>query len=261
MIHDWDLTETNLGRLSGRRIEVAILSTAAIEPHNRHLPEGQDFLHTSHIARTVADRASRADASVICLPTLPFGVDCNLMDFPLAVHVSQRNLDAMLEDIIGSLLHHGIRKFVLINGHGGNDFIPLTRSIQAALAVHLFVCDWWKVGSDRYGSIFEQADDHAGELETSVALALFPHLVEMEQAGSGLVPPFRFEALNRGWLRTSRRFSKLNDHCAAGDPSKASADKGRAYLDLVVDRISDFVVQLAAEELDGYFPMAQFNPS
>ncbi len=255
MIRDWDLTETNLDRLSGRKIEVAILATAAIESHNRHLPEGQDFLHATYVSRAVAEKAWTAGAAVICLPALPFGVDCNLLDFPLTVNVRQSTLDAMLGDIIRSLEHHGIRKFVIINGHGGNDFTPFVRELQCALDVHVFVSDWWKVGSDRYADFFENPDDHAGELETSVALALFPHLVEMEKAGSGAAAPFRFDALNKGWARTSRRFSRLNDHCAAGDPSRARAENGRAYLDLVIERLSDFVVALAGEDLDAAFPM------
>jgi len=255
MIHEWDLTETNLDRLSRRAPTLAILATAAVEAHNRHLPEGQDFLHTAWVSRAVAEKAWAAGAPVVCLPGLPFGVDCNLLDFPLTVSVRQSTLDAMLEDIIRSLERQGIRKFLIVNGHGGNDFTPFVRELQCRLDVHVFVSDWWKVGNDRYAEFFENPDDHAGELETSVALALFPHLVELEQARDGRAAPFRFEALNRGWARTSRRFSRLNDHCAAGDPSRAGADKGRAYLDLVVDRLSRFAVELAGEGLDAAFPM------
>jgi len=130
MIHEWDLTETNLGRLSRRRYEVAVLPTAAIEPHNLHLPEGQDWRHTTWVARASCRRAWEKCESVICLPAIPYGVDCNLMDFPLAIHVSQATLDAMVREILLSLRHHGIRKMVILNGHGGNDFTPLVRQLQ-----------------------------------------------------------------------------------------------------------------------------------
>ena len=255
MINEWDITQTNLGRLDGRVPEVAILTTAAIEPHNRHLPEGQDYLHATHVSRSVAERAHAAGASVIWLPALPFGVDSNLRDFPIAVHVSQRTLDAMLEEIITSLAWYGIRKVLIVNGHGGNDFTPFVRDLQTRVDTHVFSCDWWKVGSDRYDEIFSHPEDHAGEMETSVALALFPHLVEMERAGDGIAAPFRFEALERGWVRTSRRFSRLNDHCAVGIPDGSSAEKGRAYLDLVIERLTEFVVELAGAEIDDRFPM------
>jgi len=108
--------------------------------------------------------------------------DCNLLDFPLAMHISQATLDAVLRDLITSLHHYGIQKIVILNGHGGNDFSPFIRQIQTDMDVHVFQIDWWKVGMDKYHDIFDTEDDHAGEVETSVALALYPELVEMQYA-------------------------------------------------------------------------------
>lgn len=254
MIEPWDLTATNLGRLDGHHFEVAVLPTGAIEPHNRHLPEGQDFRHTTWVAQESCRRAWDRAPSVICLPTMPFGVDCNLFDFPLAIHISQATLDAVVRDIIMSLRNYGIRKVVLLNGHGGNAFTPLIRQIQCDTDVNVFLVNWWTVGKDKYSEIFTLPDDHAGEMETSVGLELFPDLVELERAGNGLPRPFRFEALNKGWAQTSRRFAKLNDNCAAGDPTHATAEKGRRYLDLVCGRIGDFIVELAQSPIDPLFP-------
>jgi creatinine amidohydrolase len=254
VIDEWDLTATNMHRILQRSYEVAVLPMAAIEPHNRHLPQGQDYLHTTHIARRCCELAWEKCQSVICLPGLPYGVDCNLMDFPLAIHVSQATLDAMVREIIVSLKKHGIGKILILNGHGGNEFVGLIRQIQCDLQVHVFLCDWWKVGLDRYGEIFETMDDHAGEFETSVAMALYPHLVEPGVAGDGKTRPFRFEALEKGWVRTSRNFSKLNDHCASGDPRRAAAEKGEKYLEIVCERISTFLVELAQAPKDDKFP-------
>ncbi len=254
MINDWELITTNLGRIQERRIEVAVLPAAAVEAHNRHLPEGQDLLHTQHVARESCRRAFERGAQVMLLPALPFGVDCNQLALPLAVHVSQATLDAMVRDVIASLRRHGIRKIVLVNGHGGNDFVPLVRQVQCDLDVHVFLCNWWTVGHDRYSDFFNHADDHAGQMETAVGLAICPELVELERAGSGLARPFRFEALRKGWIRTSRDFARLNDHCAAGDPSGATAEAGRAYLELSISRIADFLVELAGSPIDEHFP-------
>jgi creatinine amidohydrolase len=254
MIDEWDLTATNLHRLAQRRYEVAVLPVGAIEAHNRHLPEGQDLRHTTYVARRCCETAWRACPQVICLPTLPYGVDCNLQAFPLSIHVSQAALDSVVRDIVVSLHKHGLRKIVLLNGHGGNDFLPLVRQIQSELPAHVFLCDWWRVGQDRYGEIFAAPDDHAGEFETSVALALYPELVEPHVASNGAARPFRFEALQQGWVRTSRDFARLNDHCGVGDPSHATAEKGRRYLDLVCERITAFLVELAQAPIDQHFP-------
>jgi creatinine amidohydrolase len=181
------------------------------------------------------------------------------MHFPLAVHVSQATLDAMLRDVITSLRKHGIRKFVLFNAHGGNDFSPLVRQIQCDMDVYVFVVNWWTVGDDRYDAYFDKPDDHAGEFETSVALALFEDLVELEHAGDGRPRRFAFEALRNGWAKTSRDFAKVNDQCAVGDPSGASAQRGQAYLELVYDRVSAFLAALASAPIDEHFPMASEN--
>ncbi len=254
MINNWDITQTNMDRLSKAMPEVALLPIGAIEPHNFHLPEGMDFFHADYVAKESCRMAWEKCESVLCLPAVPFGVDCNLMDFPMAIHVSQSTLDAFVTDIVKSIRHYGIRKIVLINGHGGNNFDPLVRQLQCDLDVHVFLCDWWKVGHDKYHEIFEKPDDHAGEFETSIALALFPELVEYKKAKKALPKSFRFEALKKNWVRTSRRFSKLNDFCAVGDPADASAEKGKQYLSLVCQRIADFLVELAQSPIDETFP-------
>lgn len=254
MIHDWDLTETNLDRIRKIKYEVAVLPTCAIEAHNRHLPEGQDFFQATYVARKCCELAWPKCESVICLPAIPYGVDCNLSDFPLSIHVSQDTLNAMIRDIIVALRHFGIRKFVIVNSHGGNDFTPFVRQVQSDMDIHVFVCNWWTVGKDVAPDIFEHEEDHAGEMETSVALELYPHLVELEKAGDGSVRPFRFEALEKGWLKTSRNFGKLNDHCAVGDPRQATAEKGRKYLDIVCNRVSGFLAELANTPIDDSFP-------
>jgi creatinine amidohydrolase len=253
-IEDWDLTSSNLDRLKNRQYEVAVIPTCAIEAHNYHLPEGQDFFQATYVARRCCKEAWEKKPSVLCLPAIPFGVDCNLMDFPLSIHLSQDTLNQVLKEIFQSLLHYGIQKIVILNSHGGNNFTAFVRQIQCDLDIHVFICNWWTVGKDKSSEIFDHEGDHADEMETSVALNLYPHLVEMEKAKEGAVPPFRFEALEKGWVSSSRNFGKLNDHCGVGSPKKATAEKGKAYLDLSCQRITDFLIQLASTPIDDSFP-------
>jgi creatinine amidohydrolase len=251
----WDLKYTNLDRIRQHRYEVAVIPVGAVEAHNHHLPEGMDVIHTEYVARESCRMAWEQAQSIICLPAVPFGVDCNLLAFPLTIHVSQKTLDAYLTEIIQSLRKHGLRKIVILNGHGGNDFKPLARQIQYDLDVHVFVCDWWKVGKEVYDTLFGKGDDHGGAMETSAAMVICPECVELDKAGSGTVPPFRFEALRQGWIYTSRDFSKLNDHCSVSSNVAPDAQKGRQYLELVCGRISRFLVELAASPIDAAFPL------
>ncbi|HOL31335.1 MAG TPA: creatininase family protein [Anaerohalosphaeraceae bacterium] len=251
----WDLRRASLSCIRRHHYEVAVLPVGAVEAHNRHLPEGMDVIHSEYVALTSCQKAWPHCQSVICLPAVPFGVDCNLMAFPLTVHVSQKVLDAYITEILLSLRKHGIRKVVIINGHGGNDFKPLARQIQYETDIYLFLCDGWKVGSDIYEEWFGKGDDHAGAMETSVAMEICPELVDPENAGDGRVPPFRFEAIQKGWITTSRDFSKLNDHCAVSSDFPPACQKGKQYLALVCDRISRFLAELANSKIDSAFPM------
>ncbi len=261
-IPDWDLKRTNQSRLKQFVYEVAVLPVGAVEAHNLHLPEGIDAMHCEYVAQESCRRAWEKCQHVLCLPVVYYGVDSNLMAFPVTIHVSQAVLDAYLTEIIKSLRKHGIRKIVLVNGHGGNDFKPLVRQLQSEMDVFIFNCDWWKVGADQFEELFGKGDDHAGAMETSVALALCPELVEPEKAGHGQVPAYRFEALNRGWITTSRDFSKLNDHCAVSSTASADAEKGSRYLELVCHRLSRFLTELAQAAVDDAFPfIKKQNPS
>jgi creatinine amidohydrolase len=254
MIREWELASTNLRRIRRRRYEVAVIPVGATEAHNLHLPEGQDLFMVEAIARESCRRAWSKCPRVICLPAIPYGVDCNLMDFPLTMHVRQSSLDAIVRDLIEGLHKHGIRKVALFNGHGGNNFLPLVRQVQCDLDSHVFLCNVWEVGHDEYARIFATPDDHAGEMETSIALELWPDLVEMAAARNAKARPFRFEAMTRGWVKTSRTFSKLNDLCAVGDPRAATARKGKRYLELTCSRLGRFLAELAAAKIDRTFP-------
>lgn len=250
----WDILCTSMHEIAKNNYEVAVIPVGAVEAHNQHLPEGQDVLHTTYVARECCKQVWQRTRKITCLPTIPYGVDCNLMEFPLTISISQDTLNAVIKEIIVSLRAHGIKKMVILNGHGGNDFQPFIRQIQCDYDVFVFGCDWWKVARDKYDGIFDRRDDHGGEMETSVALALYPGLVDLDTAGNGLPREIRFEAVNKGWVNTSRDFARVNENCACGDPTLADPEKGRKYLDIVIQRITDFLAELADTPVDENFP-------
>jgi creatinine amidohydrolase len=251
----WLLADLNYGLVRSQpAFEVAVLPLGATEPHNLHLPYGTDTLQVDLIADRACAKAHEQRARVVLLPTLPYGTETNQMRFPLAMNLNPTTVAQVLTDLIESLATHGIRKCVLLNGHGGNDLKWVLRQLHRNTSVHLFLCNWYKVGSDRHPMIFEQAGDHAGELETSMGLAHFPELVAIDQADPGAVAATRFDAVNRGWVEITRPWHLLTTNSGAGDPRPATAQKGQALTELVVERIAAFLVELAASPLDDCFP-------
>lgn len=238
--------------------EVAILPVGATEPHGLHLPYGIDTYLVERIAERACDSATRMGARVILLPTISYGVDANMLRFPLAINVCQSTLNLVATDIIKSLEHHGIPKLIILNGHGGNEFKPLQRDLFGQTKVFIALVEWWKVACEIEDEIFdEKADtrgDHADEMETSVALAMFRDLVHMEDADDGAFNQTRFEALNKGWAFIPRPWHLLTKDSGCGDPRKATPEKGEKYLSVIVSRISRFVKELSDAKMDEKFP-------
>ncbi len=251
----WRLDELNYGQVKASpSFEVAVLPLGATEPHNLHLPYGTDTFQVEAIAARACAIANQAGARVLQLPVLPYGTETNQMNFPLAMNLNPSTLARVITDLVDSLAAHGILRCVLLNGHGGNDLKWVLRELHRQTPVHLFLCNWFRVATDVYGTIFKEKDDHAGELETSMGLAHFPRLVALEQADLGAVRPSRFEAVNRGWVEITRPWHLLTTNSGSGDPRAATAAKGESLTKLVTERIGKFLTELASSPLDQTFP-------
>lgn len=251
----WRLAEINYGHVkSNLPFEVAVLPLGATEPHNLHLPYGTDTFQVETIAARACALATDQGARVVLLPAIPYGTETNQMKFPLAMNLNPSTLGRVITDLVESLETHGIRKVLLLNGHGGNDLKWVLRELHRATPVHLFLCNWYKVAADGYETIFQEKDDHAGEMETSMGLAHFPELVALEQADSGDVLPSRFTAVNQGWVDITRPWHLLTTNSGSGNPRAATAAKGQAVTERVCERIGNFLVELARSPLDSAFP-------
>ena len=255
----WLLEESTLEHVRSGAYQVAVIPLGATEPHNTHLPYGTDSFEADAIGRAVCRQAHADGAQVVMLPVIPYGTETNMRELPLAINVQPTTLYRLLQDVVDSLVHSGIRKIVLLNSHGGNDLKPFLREQYGRTDAHLFLCDWFRMVGDRYGEIFEVPEDHAGEMETSMALAYFPHLVARDadgrlRADDGAVRTTRFDAVNQKWISITRPWHLLTTQSGSGNPHAASEQKGRQVLDLVVQRIAPFLVELSTAEIDDRFP-------
>jgi creatinine amidohydrolase len=251
----WRLADLTYGQIKGEApFEVAVLPLGATEPHNLHLPYGTDTFQVEVIASRAGAWAHGRGARVVVLPAIPYGTETNQMRFPMAMNLNPSTMGRVIADLVDSLEAHGISRCVILNGHGGNDLKWVLRELHRSTKVHIFLCNWYKMISDCYSSIFREKDDHAGEMETSMGLAHFPGLVAMDRADAGSVRPSRFEAINRGWVEITRPWHLLTTNSGAGDPRAASAAKWEALTELVAERIGGFLLELAASPIDDTFP-------
>jgi creatinine amidohydrolase len=255
-MNEFVLAEQTHAFIRSQRWEVGVLPFGATEPHNLHMPYGTDNYEVEEIGRRACERAHQAGAKVLLLPTIPFGVNTNHLRVPgaLACSVTPTTLLHVLSDLVDAFERQGLNKLVLLNGHGGNELKPLMRELHHRTKVFLCVCDWFRMATDLYPSIFEKPGEHADEVETSLGLAYFPELLHTELADSGRARPSRFEAINRGWVNITRPWHLVTSNTGLGDPRPATAEKGRRLMDVVVDRLSHFLIELSAAPMDESFP-------
>ncbi|MCA9058811.1 MAG: creatininase family protein [Planctomycetaceae bacterium] len=256
----WILAETNYAQVKECRYEVAVLPMGATEPHNLHLPYGTDSFEAEVIASRACEAAWSRDAKVVMLPVIPYGTETNQSECRLSMNVNPSTLGLLITDLIRSLEGHGVRKLLILNSHGGNDFKPLLRELHGKTSVRLFLCDWFRgISADLQKTIFDDAGDHAGEMETAIGLAYFEELVNRDADGSliadeGAVNPTRFDAVNRGWVSITRAWHLLTSNTGSGNPFPATAEKGRQLVETVSERLADFLVELSEAEIDEMFP-------
>ena len=176
------------------------------------------------------------------------------------MNVSPSTLGMMIRDLIDSLAGHGIYKLVILNSHGGNEFKPLLRELLGKSPVQLFLCDWFRgITSDVHKELFDEAGDHAGEMETALGLAYFNDLIRKNEDGTiaaddGAVKATRFAAVNNGWVSITRPWHLLTKNTGSGNPHPATAENGKALMQVIVERLSGFLMELAASPLDERFP-------
>jgi creatinine amidohydrolase len=229
------------------RYEVAVLPWGATEPHNLHLPYSTDTVETERIAALAARLAWERGARVVVLPVIPFGVNTGQIDLPLCLNMNPSTQALLLRDLATALAGQGVRKLVILNGHGGNDFRQMIRELQPAVSLFLCTVNWYQVVDPR--AFFADLGDHAGELETSVMLHLAPELVRpLSEAGPGTARRFRIAGLREGWAWAPRQWTRISADTGVGDPQAATAASGASYFAAVTERIAAFLTELSATD-------------
>jgi creatinine amidohydrolase len=192
--------------------------------------------------------ASERGARVIVLPAIPIGANAQQLSTPLTLNLHPSTQARVLADILESLEHHEVRKLLVLNGHGGNDFKQIVRELQPSFDVFICCSNWWSVLDA--SAYFDDPGDHAGELETSVMLYLRPELVlGLDEAGSGAARRFRLSGLREGVAWAPRDWASVTSDTGVGDPSAATEAKGQQFFGDVCRTLADFLVDLSGADV------------
>lgn len=249
MIRPYILAETNWKETREQSYDLAILPWGATEAHNYHLPYGTDNIESTAIAEESAHIAWENGAKVIVLPTIPFGVNTGQRDIYLDINMNPSTQFAVLKDVLEVLDRQGIKKFMLLNSHGGNNWKAIIREL-GTLFPDMFLCvtNWYS--AEEKHEYFEDPGDHAGEMETSLLLHLAPQWVlPRENWGSGKEKMNKIKAFRESWAWTERPWSRISEDTGVGDPSKASAEKGERFFHAVCQKIGQLIIDIARADI------------
>ena len=135
MNREIDLSVSTYGVARQYKYDVAILPWGATEPHNFHLPYMTDCILSHAVAVDAAERALK-EYGVRCMvlpPVMMGSQNPGQRDLPFCIHYHYETQFAILKDIVASLAHQGLRRLLIINGHGGNSFKQMIRDMEAHL--------------------------------------------------------------------------------------------------------------------------------
>jgi len=244
------LAESNWQQITGLDIELVVLPWSATAAHNHHLPYATDNIEAEFIAAESAKIAWKKGAKVMVLPTIPFGVNTGQTDILLDINLHPSTQLVILNDILEVLDRQGIRKFLILNSHGGNDFKTMLRELGVRFPNMFLSSVNWFQALDK-SVYFENKGDHADEMETSLILHFRPDLVLPKDSwGKGMERKNKIKAFSEGWAWTERKWSQISTDTGVGNPEKATAEKGKKYFEAVTQKISDLIVEICQSKKD-----------
>jgi creatinine amidohydrolase len=224
-----DLTWTEVRELRDT-ITVVLLPVGSCEQHGHGMALATDIRLATEVCRRVS---ARLYPRVLVAPPMPWGLSDHHLGFPGTISLHPDTFYAVLHDVVASLLAHGFRRFLIVNGHGGNmalDDVVCTRLRRET--------DVDVVGALTYFALSSTPVGHAGEVEAAYALALAPDLVKRDR----LAPPRLtgpLPDLDPGYVPWA--FHEMTLSGNLGDPTTATAEQGWALLTPMLDRMCEIV--------------------
>jgi creatinine amidohydrolase len=267
----WDEVDAHLAQ-----DDVALVPVGATEQHGHFAP----LLLDTGWAVSVAEEAAKR-AGCLVAPPLHYGWSHGHMAYAGCVGLRAETLTAVAIDIGESLLHHGFRRIVLVNGNRSANLAPMEIAavkLRLSTGALVAVADCGQIARDAVAALSEggpNTNGHAGESETSMVLAYYPHLTDLSRAPGGFVParpPRESGRLRRGHTAVDPRMDGESVFVPAlpeefrartearqgadGDPTRATAAKGRAMVGAIAGRVAELVAELRGMKVEVRRPPA-----
>ncbi|MET0279523.1 MAG: creatininase family protein [Steroidobacteraceae bacterium] len=249
-----DFTSGALAQLDVE-LSIGLLPVAAVEQHGPHLPVGTDALINAALIEALLKRRF---PGLLALPAQDIGHSLEHRSFPGTLTIAAEALLATWENIGGSVAACGLRKLVILNTHGGN--VPLVQlaalRLRASHRMLVVRANYFAFGSPP--GLFE-ADElrhgfHGGEMETSLMLHLYPHLVHGEARADFDALPRQMAARNQ-WLGVEKPLGfgwlsqDLHPLGVCGNAARADAARGATLFEHLLEGLEQLLREVAQTPL------------
>lgn len=224
--------------------DLVLFPTGSTEQHGKHIAIDNDAFTALEVAKRVAEKTG-----VLVAPVMPFGYSPHHMAFPGTITLPFETLLQVYKEVCKSLMKHGFKKIVIMNGHGGNNNV-ITEALrrikeetgETVYSLMVFPGRW---APDVVKETIETRGGHADEMETSVAMYLGQR-VFFEKGEKG-VPPETPSELNQKYRRKvsiAYDFNEITVSGSLGDPTYASKEKGKKVMEAGIEEIAKFIEEL-----------------
>jgi creatinine amidohydrolase len=226
---------------------VIVLPVGSTEQHGPHLPLDVD----NFLCRSVCEGAAAlAPDDLLLMPQLSYGFNWHHIDFPGTIGIAWDSYVRFILDILKSVAHHGFKKALIVNGHGSNRIFVEVAARQATMD-NPMVCaglNYFDLAKHVVHDVRESPKGwvaHADEIETSLYLHLRPDGVkrDLAKAENNMLPSdFWWQDLEEGSsLGMMEWWSTFSTTGVLGDPTKASAEKGKVIYEALVERLAALI--------------------
>ena len=271
--HFWsDLTTRHFAQLAASPSiaqVVAVLPVAATEQHGPHLPVSVDTTLVNGVVAASLPHLP-ADLPVLFLPTQHIGKSNEHIRFPGTLTLSAQTIISLWMDIGSSVARSGIKKLVLLNSHGGQASIMdiVARDLRTEHDLIVYSANWYNLPlGDAVMGLFPAHEHrfgiHAGDIETSMMLALREQYVDMAQAqnfhSTSQDRAAKYPVLGNGSsAKLGWQMQDYNPQGAAGNAAAATAAKGQALINAAGLQLANLLKEVSDLPLSTLQPAPEF---
>lgn len=217
---------------------IVALPLGACEQHGPHLPIFTDCMTVENVLSLAVERAGD-QYNVWTLPLLPFSKSNEHIHFTGTITLTAETLGRVLKEVAASLARAGFRKLLILNGHGGNvavlEATARDMRVETGLMVFVSACGFRSgIPAGTMDPHEERWGLHAGEVETSVVMALAPEAVQVDKmAGDSprFLDAFKLVGPTKGIVTSAWLSEDLAPNGVIGNPAHSSAETGRKAIE------------------------------